>query len=253
MNISTQDAYYLSWRLAHVLLGLTPDPTKLLETYESERRAWAHRVVTSDKRWNQEGMPFEVMQAEMAGQVTGTGIEEKTSWVISEKNEAVAWQDKDLSTGILRTGRRFFNTKVLRFADGCSAYDIHNDLPSDGKYRILMLASNDFPYGVSRRAVEGVCELARVYPGLVEEVILQPHPDETFEWPELPPIVKEQAEMRLHVASKEVYDTYGVDPERGAIAVVRPDGIIAITTSLESVADIEEMLQRLLVVPGSSR
>lgn len=116
-----------------------------------------------------------------------------------------------------------------------------------------MLASNDFPHGVSRRAVEGVCELARVYPGLVEEVILQPHPDEMFEWPELPPIVKEQAEMRLHVASKEVYDTYGVDPERGAIAVVRPDGIIAITTSLESVADIEEMLQRLLVVPGSSR
>lgn len=191
------------------------------------------------------------MRAEMAGQVTGTGIEEVPSWVISEKNEAVSWRGKDASTGILRTGRRFFNTKVHRFADGHPAYDIHDDFPSDGKYRILLLAASDFPKGASGSAVNEVCNLAKTYSGLVEEVILQPHSEGMFDWPDLPPILKEQAEMRLHIASKEVYDTYAVDVGNGAIALIRPDGVVCITTSLQTVADIEKMLQRLLVIPDS--
>lgn len=187
----------------------------------------------------------------MAGQVTGTGIEEAPSWVVSDKNEGVSWQGKNASTGVLRTGRRFFNTKVHRFADGHPEYDIHNDFPSDGKYRVLILASNDFPRGNSRGAAANVSQIAKTYSGLVEEVILQPHADGSFEWPDLPSILRDQAEMRLHHASKEVYDTYAVDIEHGAVALVRPDEVVCIATSLRNLDCIEEMLQRLLVVPKS--
>ena len=76
-----QDSYNLAWKLAHSLFGLCPDSTALLRTYETERRMWAERVVFFDKRWNQEGVPLEQMYAEMAGQVTGTGIEEAPNWV----------------------------------------------------------------------------------------------------------------------------------------------------------------------------
>lgn len=76
--------------MAYDLNGLSPDPTTLLQSYEDERRAWAERVVTSDKRWNDGSLPFNVMFVEMREQVLGCGVEEKPSLLTSEKNEAVA-------------------------------------------------------------------------------------------------------------------------------------------------------------------
>lgn len=250
MNISMHDSYYLAWRLAYVLNGLTSAPDDLLRSYEGERRAWAHRVVTADKRWNQSGISRETYMSELREQITGCGIEEKPSLIVSTKNEAVDWQGKDLLLGVLRTGRRLFNMEVKRWADG-ALIPIHDDFPSDGKYRILLLTAQDFPSGRSRKAIEDVCTLVDKYPGLVEEVILQPLVDDSqFTWLDMPNVLKQHAEMRFHTAGQQVYDTYCVKPESGAIALVRPDGIVCTTTKLEDVDEIQQMLQRVLKAPA---
>ena len=240
------DSYYLSWRLAYVLNGLTPDSTSLLKTYSSERRRWAQRVVSADKRWNQEGMAWEEVFQEMREQVLGCGVDEPPSLLVAEENDAVAWQGKDALNGILRVGRRLFNVKVTRWADS-NPWDIHDDFVSDGRYRILLVASDDFPQGRSKTAAEGLLSLVEEFSKqLVELVVLQPNPEESFTWHDAPAGLKEHAEMRLHCADAEAYETYCVNPNEGAIALVRPDGMVCITSKLEDVGKVREMLQRVL-------
>lgn len=247
MNISTQDAYYLSWRLAYTLFGLTNDPATLLRTYADERRPWAERVVTSDKRWNQGSMAMDTVLNEMRAQVLGCGIEELPGFLVSDKNDAVEWEGKDLLLGTLRTGRRLLNVPVTRWADG-TLLDLHEDFPSDGRYRVLVLAEQAFPQGRSKAAIEQVCTLTQKFKkGLVEAVFLQPNKGANLSWDNMPVGLKAQAEMRLHHADGKVYDTYGVSSEDGAIALVRPDGIVAVTAKLDDVKLIEEVLQRVVV------
>jgi len=168
--------------------------------------------------------------------------------VMSTENDAVAWQGKDILNGCLRVSRRLFNVKVTRWADS-SPWDIHDDFITDGRYRILLLAGHDFPQGRSKTAVDGLLSLvAKFSDQLLELVVLQPNPDESFSWDDTPAGLKAHAEMRLHTADLGVYETYCVDPKDGAIALVRPDGMVCITTKLEDVGKIQEMLQRVLKV-----
>lgn len=248
MNISMQDTYYLSWRLAYAVLGLSSNPSGLLQTYEDERRPWAQRVVTSDKRWNQGKYSWQEIVGEMREQVLGCGIEEAPSLLVSETNDAVAWQGKDLLNGTLRTGRRLLNVPVTRWADG-QPMDIHDSFDSDGRYRVLVLAGKDFPQGRSGIATEQVCELTKRYEkGLVELVVVQPYDIYAeFSWDDMPAELKIQAEMTLYHADEKVYQTYGVDIEKGAVALVRPDGIVCITVDLEDVDRVDDLLSSVLV------
>lgn len=250
LNISVPDAYYLSWRLAYSILGLTPPSTSsdLLRTYELERRAWAQRVVHADKRWNQDGLPREQVINEMRSQMLGCGVEETPSMLVSEKNDGVEWQGKDLLMGTLRTGRRLFNVKVTRFADELSR-DIHEDFISDGKYRILMLSPNEATTTEFRTAIETVCSVLDDFTPMVELVLLIAKGDgvESLGWNDFPKGLKKHAEMSVYIAGPEVYATYGVDQGRGTMALVRPDGMVAITTFLDDANKIRKMLDRVLL------
>ena len=55
----------------------------------------------------------------------------------------------------------------------------------------------------------------------------------TWEYEDLPECVKDEAEMRLYCADQNVYDTYGVDLQRGALVLIRPDGVVTMITDLE--------------------
>lgn len=205
----------------------------------------AYRVVTTDKRWNQDHIDMRAFWAEAVDQITGCGVEEEPGLLVSDKNNGVNWKEKNVIEGVLRTGRRLFNVPVTRWADGDSL-DLHDDFPADGRYRILLLAGRDFPGGQSKGAMEEVCELAAVYEGVLEEVIVHPRDDVQVSWKDLPAVVKKRAEMRVHVLTKAGYETYAVDPEKGAIALVRPDGMVAVTASLDDVAAIEATLLKVL-------
>lgn len=44
----------------------------------------------------------------------------------------------------------------------------------------------------------------------------------------------------------DVYGTYGVDPEKGALAIVRPDGYIGVVASLSHVSRADRYLETLI-------
>lgn len=198
-------------------MGLTSDPMELLRSYEDERRAWAERVVNLDKRCNQQGLPFETVFNEMKEQVVGCGMEEKPGLLVSEKNDAVNWQSKDRLTGVLRTGRRLFNVRVTRWVDQCTV-DLHEEFPSDGRYRILVIVAKDSPRSRSRAAIEAICALTRQYSGMVKEIVLQPNVVPDLAWHGMPAELRKQAEMRLYIADREVYETFSMSQDAGAIA-----------------------------------
>lgn len=84
--------------------------------------------------------------------------------------------------------------------------------------------------------------------GIVELVVLHTFVKRSFEWTDIPRCIKEAAEMNFHGPVEEgLYDTYGVDPERGALVVVRPDGVVGAVSSMSDTMEVESYLSQCLV------
>jgi phenol 2-monooxygenase len=85
--------------------------------------------------------------------------------------------------------------------------------------------------------------------GTIDLVVL--HPLKTrFEWTDIPPQVKEAAEMRTYGLSRkeDAYEIYGVCKDKGLIAVVRPDGYIGTLALLTSTQEVDIYLRSCLVL-----
>lgn len=67
-------------------------------------------------------------------------------------------------------------------------------------------------------------------------------------WQDIPHAVKEHSEMSFYSGYEidDVYATYGVDPEKGALAIVRPDGYVGVIASLADVNRAERYLEALI-------
>jgi phenol 2-monooxygenase len=126
------------------------------------------------------------------------------------------------------------------------------ELPSVGRYHIIVLASNDLldKSGVSQSSLVSCIESKQQFPaGTIDLIVL--HPLKTrFEWTDIPPNVKEAAEMRTYGLSRkeDAYEIYGVRKDEGLIAVVRPDGYVGTLAPLSSTQEVEIYLRACLVV-----
>jgi phenol 2-monooxygenase len=99
-----------------------------------------------------------------------------------------------------------------------------------------VLASNDFldKSGASQSAILSSIDTIQKFPaGVINPVIIHPL-KERFEWTDVPPAMKTFAEMRTYgLAKKEdAYDVFGVSKDEGLIAVIRPDGYVAMLAPL---------------------
>lgn len=67
-------------------------------------------------------------------------------------------------------------------------------------------------------------------------------------WNDIPEEVKKYSEMSFYSGYEldDVYSNYGVDPDRGALAIIRPDGYIGIISELGDVKRVEEYLKSLI-------
>lgn len=67
-------------------------------------------------------------------------------------------------------------------------------------------------------------------------------------WGDIPKAVKEHSEMTFYNGYEmdDVYGIYGVDPEKGAVAIVRPDGYIGIVASLTNITRAQRYLAALI-------
>lgn len=260
MNVSIMDSYDLSWKLVYYLNGLTSSPLELLETYSNDRHENAWMLIDLDKRWyalkyaNQTAPPEEV-QAEMYAFVSGCGVEYSEGLLTKDLARDTARQNPisrtDYRKGALRPGRRMFPVSVTRFADGCPK-NLHDDLPSDGRFRIVAFVSTDLlnASGHSAVGLTKICTstLPQFPSGMVELIALHPLDGHSFEWSDIPGCVKQEAEMRFHNASAEAYTTLGIDKDKGAVAVVRPDGFVGMVAHLTEIDEVEGYLGKILKV-----
>ena len=256
MNVSIQDSYNLAWKLAYTIFGIdvSDGMSKLLEIYEEERLSNARNLVAFDRRINQEGRSHEETWGDQKQFSTSCGIEYGEGLCVSraESKKEQAWTREDYLNGVIFPGRRLLNCKVKRFADG-NIRDIHDELRSEGRFSIMMLASADFGVkdGRSNKVAEEICDkvIKNFLPGLIQPIILQPNSEPDFQWTDLASSIKQEAEMSLHNASEDIYKLYGVEhtgSQAGAIIVMRPDGVVGMMTDLEDTQQVVTFLKRMV-------
>ena len=115
----------------------------------------------------------------------------------------------------------------------------------------MVLASDDLvtPSGKSASALHAISKIFPQFPeGIVELVALHPLPSSSFIWTDIPDVVRSHAEMRFYNGTEleDAYGVYGVRKERGAVAVVRPDGYIGCIASIEQSGRVDSYLRSCL-------
>ncbi|GAB1197644.1 hypothetical protein APSETT444_006944 [Aspergillus pseudonomiae] len=283
MNVSMMDSYNLAWKLAYRINGLTPSSSDkkssdaLLDTYHTERHANAQNLIDFDKKFSssfsdkvgttesKSGIShsdFVDLFSTGCGFTSGCGVEYADNLAVDRPSIARSSPivGDDYISGILRSGRRLLNIKLKRFADGWHR-DIHDespankdplqDLPSTGRFRLLLLLTNDLldPNGVSATAVNNAATLVRQFPpSLIEQIIVYPRLPGEVTWENIPKCVKEQNEMTFYNGYEldDAYRIYGVDPARGAVVVVRPDGYVGTIGKLDDICSISAYLSRIM-------
>ena len=141
MNVSMMDAYNLSWKLAHSILGLTPTrvegtPDLVLETFDQERVDTAHLLIEFDKKFSHmfsgqigaldssaQGMSqaeFQSVFSQGSGFTSGCGLHYRPSTIVDDIGAAgpIASLATDSQSTHLTTGRRLLNVELKRYADG---------------------------------------------------------------------------------------------------------------------------------------
>ncbi|PYH86793.1 thioredoxin-like protein, partial [Aspergillus uvarum CBS 121591] len=267
MNVSMMDSYNLAWKLAYHVNGLTPSTSgnALLDTYNIERHANAQQLIDFDGKFST-GFSDKVGTADSKSGIShaefvdmfstgceftsGCGVEYVENLAVdrtpSPGTAKPVVSGHDYLSGILRPGHRLLNVKMKRFADGAHR-DIHDDLASTERFRILSLLSVDLldPDGVSATALKGVAGLVQQFPPLLlEQIVVYPELPSIVSWANKPSFVKEHAEMAFYSGYEvaDAYGIYGVDPAQGALLVVRPDGYVGMVAPLGEVARVGEYL-----------
>ena len=67
-------------------------------------------------------------------------------------------------------------------------------------------------------------------------------------WIDIPTEIKQYSEMSFYSGHEldDVYSTFGVDPAKGALAIVRPDGYIGVVAELGDVKRAVSYLETLV-------
>lgn len=145
MNVSIQDGWNLSWKLAAVLEDRAPN--SLLDTYSSERRVIAQDLINFDKEWSTlMARPVDEWDdpQDLARWYEKT-IEFPMGFMTQyPKNQIVAGTEhQHLAVGFL-IGKRFKSTEVMRRADNRwrQLGHLHE---ADGRWRVYVFADGTAP------------------------------------------------------------------------------------------------------------
>ncbi|KAH7083815.1 FAD binding domain-containing protein [Paraphoma chrysanthemicola] len=280
MNVSLQDGYNIGWKLGSILSGLSPP--SILDSYVAERSKTAADLIAFDRELTQMFNRKEAYEGEfseyfvksgryMAG-FTARYVDSLVTHGGRDKDEAVA-------SGVT-VGMRFPTAQVIRFCD-CRAVQLQSVLRSTGAWRVVVFAG-DINNPERKRALDNLAAkleaLTRRFTPASAEIdsVIEPIlvlsskfleteqesiPD--YFWP-----VSGKWQIRdLHKTYIDdehynsghghAYQKYGVDPDVGAMVIVRPDQYVSKITTLEDVASVAKFFEGCLieqprVVNGSS-
>ncbi len=270
LNVSTQDALNLGWKLSAVLGGLAD--RDLLTSYSEERQPVAQRLIDFDREWSammaagpkdpahpeRGGVDPDELQAyfTQAGKYTaGLGVQYTASRLTGAGAHQALATDYEV-------GRRFHSAPVTRVADA-RRLELGHVHRADGRFRIYLFAGSD------ETAFEASCAWLEQDPASpivrhrlegsdidsvidVRGIVQRPHRD--VDPTTLPSLLRPRT-GRLGLIDQEkafssisrdsstgavldIYDARGIDRERGAAVIARPDQYVADVLPLDDTAAI---------------
>ena len=281
MNVSMNDAYNLTWKLALTLRGIA-NPS-LLKTYQMERQHIARQLVEFDERFsklfaspqNLEGSDFHDVYVQSKGFVSGCGHRYPAGLLTDEHVDVGIAQD---AAEPLTPGKRLLPVQLTRHLDGVFVSSL-DDMPSNGHFRIIVfagsrlqssglekvatyLAGTDSPlnrYRISSESPESSAEtsiskakdfnfnLANDGGTVIELFLIHTSSHGKVPIEELPkPFADWQATIYEDVNHK-AHSELGVDADVGALAVVRPDGYVGLVTGLDGAERIGKYFGEFMV------
>lgn len=265
MNFSMQDTFNLGWKLAAVLRGQCAP--ELLQTYSDERQVVAQQLIDFDREWakmfsdrpkggsgGSGGVDPKEFQRyfEQHGRFTaGVGTHYKPSAITGEATH------QHLATGFV-IGTRFHSAPVVRITDAKPVHLGHAG-KADGRWRLYAFAGAE-DHAQPEGGVRALChflESAAASPVRrytrsgqdidsvfdLRAIFQQDHRALAIEsMPDL--LLPRKGRYGLRDYEKvfapdlksgpDIFDLRGVDRERGALVVVRPDQYIAHVLPLDA-------------------
>ncbi|KAJ4466414.1 FAD binding domain-containing protein [Lentinula edodes] len=274
MNASINDTYNLAWKLVWVLRGWSNHT--LLKTYEFERRQYALDLIAFDKKLSKlisekthnESNVDGAMRTAYMSMIqkstefsSGIGVHYLPSRIVNIKNQGLA-------SGIV-IGKRMPPGTVVRLLDFCPIH-IHDLLPSDTRFKILVFAGNASSSAQLMRLQQLAAKIDNlrsllgldILPGNssqsgLDVLTILSTKLELALFKELP------LKLRSHWSKVyvdyidtnipgtdhiQVYQNYGIGVD-GILVVVRPDGYVGAIATIDDFEHIKHYFSSFLETP----
>ncbi|KIX93745.1 uncharacterized protein Z520_10651 [Fonsecaea multimorphosa CBS 102226] len=253
MNTGVHDSFNLTWKLAGVLKGWYH--ASILETYNGERRPIAQQLIDLDKTFSKlisGTVPPELVVARgglamdpnvLLAKVLEDNIQFTIGLGIGYGKNALNVTTKSAT---LPCGRRAPDVAV--HAPGASIPTrLQTVMKNVGLFWVVVFAGEPLLTGEKVRDLRGYLD--------GDDSMTKRHANKMV----FLTIIagnKPQADEALGVSrfgdayydhDSSAHDRYGVSVERGAVVVIRPDGIVGFATALESGPDLGEYFARFLL------
>ena len=270
MNVSMADSFNLGWKLAAVVRGEASEA--LLRSYAEERHAKARELIDFDrdmarlfaeKPEGAEGARrFQAYFQKYGRYTAGVETRYEPSLIVGQGLH------QGLASG-LRVGMRFHSAAVIRLADA-RPLQLGSVLAADGRWRLLAFAPRgDTGQGGALAALcADLAALQRRY--LPQEgadidaridlraVFQAPH--RSLDLGAMPPLLLprkgrfglvdyEKIFCADPAPGRDIFDLRGIDRDRGALLLIRPDHHVAEVAPLSGAAGLAALLDRVLLRP----
>ncbi len=271
MNVSMADAWNLGWKLGTVLRG-TSRP-EVLRTYSAERQEVAQELIDFDREFaalfserpdgegDADPARFQRYFRDKGRFTAGVAVRYEPSALTAAPTH------QHLAEG-LQVGMRFHSAPVIRLADA-KPVQLGHAARADGAWRLYAFADPAHPGGSDSRLrqlagflASADSPIARFTPPEadpdsvidVRAVLQQGHRDVTVE--DVPPVLLprkgpfglvDYEKVFCPDPATDVFDLRGLDRERGALVVVRPDQHVANVLPLDAHHELVDFLRGALV------
>ncbi|KAK6209878.1 FAD binding domain-containing protein [Colletotrichum tabaci] len=276
MNVSLQDGYNVGWKLAAVLRGRARP--SVLETYVSERRRTAGDLIDFDRQFarmfssayrKEHGYSTEDFQEYFikSGRYTaGLATRYEPSMLVR------TGADDDLARGV-KPGMRFPSAQVVRFSDA-KAMQLSRAIHADSRWYLVIfpgdaaqLRSNERLHKLADNLeiiLKWVTASGTDINSFLTPLLVLKSDRKTLDDKMIPSIFTPHTgkwkvkclqnifvdDESYHAGRGEAYAKYGVDPDAGAMVLVRPDQYVAAVYALENTESLRNFLESF--TPGLS-
>ncbi|KAE9977476.1 hypothetical protein BLS_001379 [Venturia inaequalis] len=279
MNLSLQDGYNIGWKLAAVLNRHAS--TDLLKTYNIEREKTASDLIEFDRELTKMFSSKETKQNEDAAKKFSEHFIKSaryTAGLTTTYDDSMITNAKGSTQDLAKNvtvGMRFPSAQVVRFSDA-RAMQIAKALQATGQWRLIVFAGdilqgtslkrlNALAAGlISSKTLAPLLSLTKRKPSRTLEPLLvldgkrvaidDAVVDGTLKIPELFTLPDGEWELTFchkifvddesyNYGHGHAYDSLGIDPQHGAVVIVRPDHYVSMVTSMEDVEGITDFFQ----------